>query len=52
MGQHIRKIKGGSKIVEAIVTEWKVQYRNRPAMMDELSNYSINIVYACDEAES
>lgn len=33
----MKKIKGGSKVVEAIVTEWKVQYRNRPAMMDELS---------------
>lgn len=33
---NMKKIKGGSKVVEAIVTEWKVKYRNRPAMMDEL----------------
>lgn len=30
------KIKGGSKIVEDIVREWKSLYSNRPAMMDEL----------------
>lgn len=34
--RNMQKIKGGSKIVEEIVTEWKVRYRNRPAMMDEL----------------
>lgn len=30
------KIKGGSKVVEHIVTDWKSRYRNRPAMQDEL----------------
>ncbi|MBD5137428.1 MAG: hypothetical protein HDT39_16025 [Lachnospiraceae bacterium] len=34
--RNMQKIKGGSKVVEEIVAEWKVQYRNRPAMMDEL----------------
>lgn len=29
-------MKGGSKLVEQIAAEWKVKYRNRPAMMDEL----------------
>lgn len=34
--RRMRKIKGGSKLVEEIVTEWKYKYGNRPAMMDEL----------------
>lgn len=33
-------IKGGSKVVEEIVTEWKSQYKNRWAMMDELGKLS------------
>lgn len=33
----MKRIKGGSEIVETIVEEWKIKYRNRPAMMDELS---------------
>lgn len=32
----MKKIKGGSKMVEAMVADWKVRYKNRPAMMDEL----------------
>ena len=32
----MQQMKGGSKLVEQIVAEWKVKYRNRPAMMDEL----------------
>lgn len=35
--QRMKQIKGGSEIVETIVEEWKIKYRNRPAMMDELS---------------
>ena len=31
------KIKGGNKVVHQIVDEWKVQYKHRPAMMDELN---------------
>lgn len=34
--RNMQKIKGGSKIVKEMVAEWKVQYKNRPAMMDEL----------------
>lgn len=34
--RRMKKIKGGSKVVEEIVTEWRYKYRNRPAMMDEL----------------
>ena len=34
--RRMQKIKGGSKVVEQIVTEWKVKYKNRPAMMDEI----------------
>lgn len=30
------KIKGGSKVVEHIVADWKSRYRNRPAMQEEL----------------
>lgn len=32
----MRQMKGGSKLVEQIVAEWKIKYKNRPAMMDEL----------------
>lgn len=35
--RRMKRIKGGSEIVETIVEEWKIKYRNRPAMMDELS---------------
>ena len=34
--RNMQKIKGGSKIVKEMVAEWKVQYKNRLAMMDEL----------------
>ena len=30
-------IKGGVEVVDNIVTEWKVKYRTRRAMMEELS---------------
>ncbi len=33
----MKEIDGGIKVVEDIVEEWKVLYRSRPAMMDELS---------------
>ena len=32
----MQQMKGGSKLVEQIVAEWKIKYKNRPAMMDEL----------------
>ena len=32
--RRMKRIKGGSEIVETIVEEWKIKYRNRPAMMD------------------
>ena len=32
----MQHIKGGTKLVDIIVDDWKVKYRNRPAMMDEL----------------
>ncbi|MBQ9990948.1 MAG: SWIM zinc finger family protein [Lachnospiraceae bacterium] len=32
----MKKIKDGTKVVERIVDDWKQQYRNRPAMMEEL----------------
>lgn len=35
--RRMKRIKGGSEIVETIVEEWKIKYRNRPVMMDELS---------------
>jgi len=34
--RRMKKIKGGSELVQGIVTEWKYKYKNRPAMMDEL----------------
>lgn len=36
MLRKMQQMKGGSKLVEQIAAEWKVKYRNRPAMMDEL----------------
>lgn len=32
----MKQIKGGSKLVEQIVDDWKAKYKNRPAMMEEL----------------
>lgn len=32
----MQQMKGGTKLVEQIATDWKVRYKNRPAMMDEL----------------
>lgn len=32
----MQQMKDGSKLVEQIVAEWKIKYKNRPAMMDEL----------------
>lgn len=34
--RRMQQMKGGLKLVEQIVDEWKVKYKNRPAMMDEL----------------
>ncbi len=34
--RRMQKMKGGLKVVEQIVADWKVKYKNRPAMMDEL----------------
>ena len=34
--RRMQKMKGGTKLVENIVGEWKIKYKNRPAMMDEL----------------
>ena len=33
----MKKMKGGSKVVEQIVIDWRQRYRNRRAMMDELN---------------
>lgn len=35
--RRMQKLKGGSKIVEEICGQWRMKYRNRPAMMDELN---------------
>lgn len=32
----MQQIKGGLKLVEEIAAEWRIKYKNRPAMMDEL----------------
>lgn len=34
--QKMQRMKGGVKLVEQIAAEWKMKYKNRPAMMDEL----------------
>lgn len=33
----MKRIGGGDKVVDEIIKKWKVQYKNRTAMMDELS---------------
>lgn len=33
----MKAITGGEKVVDEIINKWKVQYKNRSAMMDELS---------------
>lgn len=33
----MKRIDGGDKVVDEIIKKWKVQYKNRSAMMDELS---------------
>ncbi|MDO4168864.1 MAG: SWIM zinc finger family protein [Lachnospiraceae bacterium] len=35
--RRMKKIKGGTKVVERMVSEWRILYKRRPAMMDELS---------------
>ena len=35
--RHMKRIDGGDKEVDEIIKKWKVQYKNRTAMMDELS---------------
>ena len=33
----MKSISGGDKVVDEIIKKWKIQYKNRSAMMDELS---------------
>lgn len=33
----MKSITGGDKIVDEIIKKWKVQYKNRSAMLDELN---------------
>lgn len=35
--RNMQKIRGGGAVVKEMVAQWRIQYRNRPAMMDELS---------------
>lgn len=35
--RNMKKIRGGGAVVKEMVAQWRIQYRNRPAMMDELS---------------
>ena len=39
--QKMQNVKGGVELVERIVAEWKVKYKNRPAMMDELRKLKV-----------
>lgn len=34
--RRMQQMKGGRELVEQIAVEWRVKYKNRPAMMDEL----------------
>lgn len=33
----MKSVIGGDKVVDEIIKKWKIQYRNRSAMMDELN---------------
>lgn len=33
----MKSISGGDKVVDEIIKKWKIQYKNRTAMMDEIS---------------
>lgn len=33
----MKSIIGGDKVVDEIIKKWKIHYRNRSAMMDELN---------------
>ncbi len=35
--ERMKTIDGGGKVVQDIVNDWKIRYRNRPALMEELS---------------
>ena len=35
--RNMKAITGGDKVVDEIIKKWKIQYKNRTAMMDELS---------------
>ena len=35
--RYMKSITSGDKVVNEIIKKWKLQYRNRRAMMDELS---------------
>ena len=35
--EHMKIFNGGTVTVEKIISEWRLKYRNRPAMLDELS---------------
>ncbi|MZT13511.1 hypothetical protein EAI80_12865, partial [Catenibacterium sp. co_0103] len=37
MEEIMKSITGGDKIVDEIIKKWKVQYKNRSAMLDELN---------------
>lgn len=33
----MKSITGGDKVVDEIIKKWKIQYKNRSAMLDELN---------------
>ncbi len=35
--KYMKSITGGDKVVDEIIKRWKIQYKNRSAMMDELN---------------
>ena len=35
--RQMKTIEGGTAVVEQIATDWRVQYKRRPAMMEELA---------------
>ena len=41
MLRRMLQIEGGQEKVSEIVTEWKVLYKNRPAMMEELKQFAV-----------
>jgi len=39
--KHMQSIRGGEQVVRIIVEDWRIRYRNRRAMMEELEELGL-----------